>query len=129
MTLKPAIRQRQNETLDEYLQRIADDYQARPDFYLHEEIATREPDDYLRLEQELWTWCEQIREARRTDVWPRNTGACLDHGGCAFLALCAREPGAIHQFREREQQPPVGAPAAQGVLIESEPKEPVSAVA
>lgn len=119
ITRKPSIRQRQTESLDAFLDRIAADYAERPDFYLLEESVDREADDFLRFEQELWTWVEQIREARRTGVWPRNTGACYDHGGCAFLALCSREPGAIHQFREREQRP-AGAPAATQVHEESD---------
>jgi hypothetical protein len=126
ITRKPSIRQRQNETLDAYLDRIAADYADRPDFYLLEETVEREADDFLRLEQELWTWVEQIREAKRTSVWPRNTAACYDHGGCAFLALCSREPGAIHQFREREQRP-AGAPAATEFVEREQPKEAAAA--
>lgn len=119
MTLKPGIRQRKDETFDQYLARIATEYEQRPDHYLVEEIATREPEDFLRLEQELWTWVEQIREARRTGVWPRNTAACHDYGGCAFLPLCAREPGAMNEFREREQRDPrVSAPDAPSVRDE-----------
>jgi hypothetical protein len=104
MTLKPAIRQRQNESHDAYLDRIAEEYATRPDHYLVEEVATRSHDDFLRLEQELWEWAEQIRRARRVGVFPRNTGACHDFGGCKYLALCAGEPGAEHQFRVREDR-------------------------
>lgn len=102
MTLKPQIRQRQNETLPAYLQRIADDYCVRPDHYLAEEVVRPSLDDFLRLERELWRWAEQIRESRKDGTWPRNTSACHDYGGCRFLALCAGEPGARHQFVERE---------------------------
>lgn len=105
MTLKPAIRRRKDESHEDYLARIGEEYATRPDHYLTEEIAHRTRDDYLRLEQELWEWAEQIRRARRTGVWPRNTGACHDHGGCRFLALCAQEPGAEHQFVTREERP------------------------
>lgn len=101
MTKKPSIRQRQGESHDDYLQRIVSDYLERPEFYLHEFRLTRTEDDFLRLEQELWAWAEQIRAARRDQVFPRNTAACSDFGGCQFLALCTREPGAIHQFRQR----------------------------
>lgn len=105
LTLKPAIRRKQNETHNLYLLRIAAEYQSRPDHYLVEEIVTRTHEDFLRLERELWTWAEQIRAARRTDVWPRNTAQCHEYGGCRFLALCAREPGAEHQFCVREKRP------------------------
>lgn len=99
VTVKPAIRRRQGESHDEYLVRIAYEYATRPDHYLISEPVKRTRDDYLRLEQELWRWAETVRDARRDGVWPRNTAACLDYGGCQFLALCAREPGAHLQFR------------------------------
>lgn len=104
MTMKPAIRQRQGESFDAYLQRIADDYCVRPDHYLAEETVNPTLDDFLRLERELWRWAEQIRESRRDGTWPRNTGACHDYGGCRFLPLCAGEPGARHQFVESESK-------------------------
>lgn len=103
MTKKPSIRRRQNESHNEYLERLVTDYIERPDFYLHEFTLTRTPDDFLRLEQELWTWCEQIRAARRDGVFPRNVAACSEFGGCPYLPLCCREPGALHQFAERER--------------------------
>lgn len=106
MTLKPQIRQRQKETRDEYLQRIADDYAARPEHYLAEETVHPTLDDFLRLERELWRWAESLRESRRDGTWPRNTGACHEYGGCRFLPLCAGEPGALNQFVERAKHEP-----------------------
>jgi hypothetical protein len=104
VTLKPAIRRKQNESHDDYLVRIAYEYETRADHYLICEPVTRSRDDYLRLEQELWRWAETVRDARRDGVWPRNTNACLDYGGCTFLPLCAREPGADHQFVVSEER-------------------------
>jgi hypothetical protein len=101
MTKKPAIKQTQKETHGDYLARVEADYVERPDFYLQEFELTRTREDFLRLEHELWTWCEQIRAARRDAVWPRNVAACSDFGGCPYLALCTREPGANHQFARR----------------------------
>lgn len=111
MTLKPGIRRRQAESHALYLQRIRAEYESRPDHYLIEEPVTRSPDDYLRLEQELWRWAETIRDARRDGIWPRNTAQCHEYAGCAYLALCAREPGADHQFVMREERPKEAVPA------------------
>jgi len=102
MTLKPSIRQRQNESIEGYLKRVEADYAERPDHYLAEFTATRTLEDFARLERELWRWAEQLRSARADGVWPRNTAACADFGGCRFLPLCSGEPGAAHQFVERE---------------------------
>lgn len=87
VTLKPAIRKRQGEHHENFLKRIAYEYRSRPDHYLTEEIASRTQDDFLRLEHELWTWADAIRHSRRGGVWPRNTAACLDYGGCVYLPL------------------------------------------
>jgi hypothetical protein len=106
MTLKPGIRQRQNETFGAYLVRIADVYATRPDHYLAEEVVHPSLDDFLRLEREVWRWAESIRDSRHDGTWPRNTSACHEWGGCRFLPLCAGEPGAHHQFVEREQSSP-----------------------
>lgn len=106
VTLKPAIRRRKDETHEGYLERIAEDYATRPEHYLVYEPVTRTRDDYLRLEQELWRWAEQVRDARHDGVWPRNTGACMDFGGCRYLALCSRDPGAEHQFHKSEPHKP-----------------------
>lgn len=102
-TLKPQIRRRQAESHALYLTRIEADYEARPEHYLLESQPTRTPEDFLRLERELWDWAEQRRTARRAGIYPRNTSSCQDYGGCRFLPLCAREPGAIHSFRNRDE--------------------------
>jgi hypothetical protein len=111
-TLKPAIRRRQSETHDEYLVRIAFEYATRPDHYLAEGTPSRSPQDFLRLEAELWQYADQLRAARRAGVWPRNPASCRDYGGCAFLPLCSGEPGARTQFvvrakREKKEAVPV----------------------
>lgn len=104
MTKKPAIKRTQKETHDEYLARIVSDYAERPDFYLQEFRLERTPEDFLRLEHELWQWCSQIREARHAGVFPRNTASCSEYGGCKFLGLCTREPGARDQFVVRPER-------------------------
>jgi hypothetical protein len=91
-TRKPSIKQRQNESVDDFCQRVLDDYESRPDFYLHEEVTFRDADDLLLIEQELWSWAKQRREAMRDSIWPRNVASCDDYGGCAFLPLCTARP-------------------------------------
>lgn len=104
ITKKPGIRQRQGESHDGYLARITEEYATKPDDYMVEEILTRTHEDFLRFEQELWVWTEQLRRARRTGIWPRNVAHCFDYSGCPFLAACAREPGFEHQYQVREER-------------------------
>jgi hypothetical protein len=104
ITKKPQIRQKQTETFDAYCERIIDDYATRPEAYVFEFPLARDAGDFLRLEHELWSWCEQIRMAQREGVFPRNVASCSDYGGCDLLPLCSRQPGAISQFRVREER-------------------------
>jgi transcriptional regulator with XRE-family HTH domain len=105
MALKPAIRQTQRESFDEYLARIGAEYAARPDHYLAEETAHRTLADLLRLEQELWRWAEQVRAARADGLYPRNVSRCHDFGGCPYLPLCRRDRGAQRRYHERVAVP------------------------
>jgi hypothetical protein len=91
-TRKPSIKQRQNESVDDFCQRVLEDYEARPDFYLHEETTYRDADDLLLIERELWSWAKQRREAMRDSIWPRNVASCDDYGGCAYLEICTARP-------------------------------------
>ena len=104
ITRKPGIKRKKDETHAGYLDRILQDYKDRPEFYVFEFPLTRTADDFLRLEVELWRWCEQIRDAVSENVFPRNVASCAEWGGCDLLPLCSRQPGAEHQFRERAPQ-------------------------
>ena len=103
-TRKPQIRQRNGETLAQFLSRLEADYAdpERQDFYGHEEVLDRTVDDLIRIEAELWDWAEQLRNARKRRLWARDTSRCAEYGGCAFLPICTGDPDAIHLYRERE---------------------------
>lgn len=125
ITRKPSIKRRRGEGHDAFLERLVDDYQQRPDFYLHEFALTRTASDFERLEAELWAWAEQIRQARLRGTFPRNTGACTEFGGagCEYLPACAREPGWETQFTSSgDTQAAIGAASPTGV-DERETKE------
>jgi hypothetical protein len=99
---KPQIKQRQNETVDQFCSRIIADYRERPDFYCYEETLFRTTEDMLRVECELWIWAEQLRNLRRQRIYDRNVSSCDDYGGCQFLGTaepatkaCTEREGAI----------------------------------
>lgn len=103
-TRKPSIRQKKDETLPDFLERLAADYADpdRRDFYTHEEPLFRDADDLLRIEAELWVWAEKLRTARRGRLYDRNTSHCGDFGGCPFIPLCVGDPDAPALYRERD---------------------------
>jgi hypothetical protein len=112
---KPSIKQRQSESVEEFIARLTSDYRERPDFYTHEEQTFRSDDDLLLLEAELWEYAEQRRQAVHSGVWPRNTSSCSDYGGCPFIPLCVGDPDAKHLYRRKEaahgeSQPTATAP-------------------
>jgi hypothetical protein len=110
---KPSIKRRGGrkkdksdaETLDQFLCRIADDYEARPEFYLvQEEPQFADPNDLLRIECELWEWAEQVRRLRRQRLADRNTSHCTDYGGCQFMPICTGDPDAPALYRVRPER-------------------------
>lgn len=100
---KPSIKQRQKETLPEFLARLRADYEEREDFYAVQPDPMFAPhEDALRVEAELWEWADDVRRGRRRQVWPRNTSHCTDFGGCAFIPICTGDPDARALYRVRE---------------------------
>ncbi|UTI65587.1 PD-(D/E)XK nuclease family protein [Paraconexibacter antarcticus] len=108
-TKKPSIKQRQNESVAQFCERVTQDYVERPDFYLVEESTTRSPDDLLRLEAELWDWAEQLRSAGHRGFYARNTTSCTAYGGCPFMDLCSEGASALPLYRVRPERKAVAA--------------------
>lgn len=102
---KPAIKQKQGESLTEFCERVEADYEERPEFYSPDiDPLFRTADDLLRVEAELWVWAEEVRHARQQQIYPRNTAACSDYGGCQFIPICTGDPDAMSLFRVRPQR-------------------------
>jgi hypothetical protein len=102
---KPSIKPRQKETIPEFCERLAADYEERPDFYAYEPPASYITSaDLLKIECELWTWAEQLRQLRRQRIFDRNTSHCSDYGGCDFIPLCNGDPDADHLYRIRPER-------------------------
>jgi hypothetical protein len=106
MTLKCGLRRGKRESHDEFLDRIAQDYEERPDHYLAEFSAERTLANFVRLEGELAAWSMRLVFLKASNTWTRNTARCSDFSGCEFLPLCSDEPGARHQYVERERSQP-----------------------
>jgi hypothetical protein len=60
--------------------------------------------DLLKIECELWTWAQQLRDLRRQRIFDRNTSHCSDYGGCDFIPLCSGDPDADHLYRIRPER-------------------------
>jgi hypothetical protein len=102
---KPSIKQRQKETVQEFCDRLAADYEEREDFYAYEPPASYiTAADLLRIECELWTWAEQLRQLRRQRIYDRNTSVCSEYGGCKYLPICSGDLDAMSLFQTRPER-------------------------
>jgi hypothetical protein len=102
---KPSIKPRQKESIPEFCERLAADYEEREDFYAYEPPPSYITSaDLLKIECELWTWAEQLRALRRQRIFDRNTSHCSDYGGCDFIPLCNGDPDADHLYRIRPER-------------------------
>jgi len=91
---KPQIKQRRDESLQQFCERIKEDYRQRPEWYFVEQTVTRTQDDLDQFERELWHFTQVLLFRRRNDFWERNTSKCGEWGGCAFIPICLGYEGA-----------------------------------
>lgn len=84
---KPAIRQKQTETVEMYAERLAADCQERPDFYFQRREMPVIESDLRRTEKELRMFEMEILWKRRKGIWPRNISERICPG-CEFNGPC-----------------------------------------
>lgn len=99
---RPSIRQRQNETAEQFRDRLTQDYINRPDFYFREEQLYRLRDDLDRYERDLWNLTQDMLHARRHGLWYMNTSRCQDFGGCDYIPICRGDHDALDLFMREE---------------------------
>jgi hypothetical protein len=88
---KPSIRQRKEETLNHFCERIVEDYCSRPGFYFHEErlmFPRNQLDDWRH---NLWHIGQALLWTKKKSLWYQNSSRCAEWGGCPYLPLCRGE--------------------------------------
>jgi hypothetical protein len=96
VTRKPSIRQKQNETIDDYSKRLREDAITRPEFYFaSREVAVLSRDleafKLARLQvgrMILDMRGDQKKLAMPEDAWPRTVGKFSCGMGCEFAPYC-----------------------------------------
>lgn len=99
---KPSIKQKQTETVEQYCQRVIQDYQERLDFYFHQETLYRDQNDLDEWRFEKWDIARDIADSEKNDRWYKNTAYCSQMGGCAYMPLCIKGSEALTFYREEE---------------------------
>ena len=99
---KPTIRQRKDESVDEYVLRVAADYVERPEHYMFETLVTRTSEQLDEWHEQAWATHKRMLQIKRSDVPAiKNTQSCIGRGRCPFIELCC---GAVEEtaFRKLE---------------------------
>ncbi len=99
---KPSIRLNKKETIQQYQNRIIQDYRERPDFYFYEEKLYRSKDDLAEYKAELWQLTQDILKCQKENRWYKNTSRCADWQSCEYIPICAMQPDAHLMFKKAE---------------------------
>lgn len=78
-----------DETPEEYHARLVEAVAADPAGYFQRAMIVRLEDELAEAQADAWQTAQVIREARRTNQWPRNPDACSRYGRtCGFFDVC-----------------------------------------
>jgi hypothetical protein len=102
---KPQKKQKKNESVAEYAERIKLDYIERPDFYFYELELRRSEEQMIRWRHEAWRAHEKALYIENDGVTVRNTRHCTHFRRCSFLDLCSGEVG-VDSYRTKERTHP-----------------------
>lgn len=86
---KPSIRQKKDETVQQFCDRLEQDYIDRPEFYFLEERLIYDSSQLLEYSRGLWAFGKILLYSINNNYWPRNTSRCSDWGSCEYLPLCS----------------------------------------
>ena len=103
-----------DETPEEYGERVNEDIAARPDFYFARVELPRFESDLDEFRRELWQQQLVIRAAQRSGAHYRNTSACVSPYQCEYLAVCGN--------RDLETNTPAGFVRSTNVHPELSPR-------
>lgn len=100
---KPTIRQKKTEELDEYIERLIQDYLDRPEFYFFEARVGRTDEQLNDWAEQAWATHHRILQIRNGATAIRSTQSCLNRGKCPYFDLCV---GAVTEdsFKVLEQR-------------------------
>lgn len=88
VTKKPLIRQRQNESINEFYRRVEQEYTDRPEEYFYRESLTFGRQDIDQFSDELKQFTREIDKAHDEEFFYKNPSQCTAMGVCAFMKLC-----------------------------------------
>lgn len=100
---KPTIRQAKKESMEQFCNRLEQDYVDRPDFYFFEQKYYRSENDLKQFEKELWAFTQQYLYEKRNDINCKNASRCLDFGQCEYMPICLGEADLELDYVKKEK--------------------------
>lgn len=80
-----------DETPDEWYERLSADIEIRPDYYYARIEISRSDNDLLEYLFDMWAVSREIADAQRMNRWSRNPQACSVFGTCEYFGVCTGE--------------------------------------
>ena len=108
IALKPGIRLKKNESLEEYQERLVELYK-NPDMFHREELIF-DFNDFYRLTIDVWNVLQNITWCEKHERWPHNTTSCFKwNSPCAFYDICKSNDNPLiieNNYQVRESRNP-----------------------
>lgn len=94
-----------DETHDEWYERLSADIAGRPDYYYARIEISRSDNDLLEYLFDMWAVSREIADAERMNRWSRNSQACSVYGTCEYFGVCTGESNLddVTLFRKAEK--------------------------
>lgn len=80
-----------DETPDEWYERLTADIASRPDYYYARIEISRSDNDLMEYLFDMWAVSREISDAQRMNRWSRNPQACSVFGTCEYFGVCTGE--------------------------------------
>ena len=80
-----------DETPDEWYERLSADIESRPDYYYARIEISRSDNDLIEYLFDMWAVSREIADAQRMNRWSRNPQACSVFGTCEYFGVCTGE--------------------------------------
>lgn len=80
-----------DETPDEWYERLTADIASRPDYYYARIEISRSDNDLMEYLFDMWAVSREISDAHRMNRWSRNPQACSVFGTCEYFGVCTGE--------------------------------------
>lgn len=80
-----------DETPDEWYERLTADIASRTDYYYARIEISRSDNDLMEYLFDMWAVSREISDAQRMNRWSRNPQACSVFGTCEYFGVCTGE--------------------------------------